>query len=113
MRCRPIARDAARDRCEGKDGHASFAFYLQDGGRPRLGEIAAGSGTLDPQTFESCQGLKQSGAFPVEHMVIAEPAAIDTGSEQALGVFWAHSIIDTLGNPAYQPICPPCSGRCT
>ena len=98
MCCRPIARDAARHRSEGKDNHASLAFYLQDGGRTRLDEVATSSGTLDPHPFESSQGIEQSHAFPIENMVVAEHATIDAGSEQALGVFGAHSVIDALGN---------------
>jgi hypothetical protein len=45
MCCRPIERDAARYRSEG----ASLALYLQDGGCTCLDEVAASSGTFDPQ----------------------------------------------------------------
>ncbi len=92
----PIPRDAARRRREGKCHQASFAGNLENRRGARLRAIAAGPSGLDPQTFERGQGFEQSGAPPVEDMVIAEDAAVDACGRQALGVFGTHPIVDAL-----------------
>ena len=73
----PVQWNAARVRCEGKDQHARLAGKVENRRPARLARVAAGAGRLDVQSRQPVEGFQQSGAAPIEDVVVGQDATID------------------------------------
>src|SRR5215469_13021050 len=78
------------------DQHPAAIANIHDGGTLRLSEVLSGSGGMDLGVLKHPQRLSQSGAAPVQDVIVRDDAAVNPSGRETRHVRRVHSIVNAL-----------------
>ena len=99
MRGGPCGWDPAGFRCEGEYDDAALFTQIEYRRRPGLFEVASRAQCLQASLAEGVECFFQSRVTPVQHVVVRQRAAIDSGRADTGRVVRVHPVVNALARP--------------